>query len=182
MKEPKGFISLTRFGPVAAEIEEHLRRELARRFGLPVRCFGEELALVGWNPERQQYLGEALLAELHRAAPPDALRVLALTEVDLYAPEMEFIFGQAEVGGRTAIVSLHRLHPEASGEAPNRILFLRRALVECVHELGHTFGLVHCPFASCVMHFSEGLEETDRKGPGFCHEHARQLRAALAQV
>lgn len=182
MKEPKGFISLTRFGPVAAEIEEHLRRELARRFGLPVRCFGEELALVGWNPERQQYLGEAMLAELHHAAPPDAVRVLALTEVDLYAPEMDFIFGQAEVGGRTAIVSLHRLHPEASGEAPNRILFLRRALVECVHELGHTFGLVHCPFASCVMHFSEGLEETDRKGPGFCHEHARQLRAALAQV
>lgn len=182
MQDAAGYIGLARFGPVDTEVVRYLTNGLAGIFGLPVRAVGQELPLVGWNAERQQYFGEALLEDLHRVAPQDALRVLALTEEDIFAPQMNFIFGEAEVGGRAALVSLYRLRPEAYGQAPDRDLFLRRALVECVHELGHTFGLRHCPIASCVMHFSEGIEESDAKGPGFCRVHARLVKAALAQV
>ena len=42
------------------------------------------------------------------------------------------------------------------------------ALKEAVHELGHTLGLAHCPNAKCVMHFSNSLADTDRKGSVLC--------------
>jgi len=47
-------------------------------------------------------------------------------------------------------------------------LFLRRALTEAVHEVGHLLGIGHCPQPTCVMHFSNSLYDTDRKGPTFC--------------
>lgn len=39
---------------------------------------------------------------------------------------------------------------------------------EAVHELGHTFGLVHCIDPKCVMFFSNSLADTDNKNTKFC--------------
>jgi archaemetzincin len=39
-----------------------------------------------------------------------------------------------------------------------------------VHELGHVFGLEHCPDPECVMHFSNSLLDTDRKSTSFCSQ------------
>ncbi len=174
-----GCIAMVSFGPVAQDLQESLRAGLEPIFRIALCLTGQVLPLAGWNAERQQYLGEALLAELHRVWLPDALRVLALTEADLYADDLNFIFGEAEVGGPAAVVSLRRLRPEFYGHPPHHELFARRALVECIHELGHTFGLRHCPRPGCVMQFSDRIEESDRKGPGFCPVHRAALDAAL---
>ncbi len=90
--------------------------------------------------------------------------MLAVTELDLYAEPLNFVFGQAEMGGRVAVISLHRLRSD------DRSLFLSRTLKEALHELGHNTGLQHCPDEDCVMHFSNSLGDTDRKGPGLCRE------------
>jgi archaemetzincin len=55
-------------------------------------------------------------------------------------------------------------------------IFRERAVKEAVHELGHTFGLGHCPDSSCVMHFSNCLDDTDRKGKEYCPECRAKLR------
>ena len=39
-----------------------------------------------------------------------------------------------------------------------------------VHEIGHTFGLLHCVDYQCVMHSSTSVEEIDVKGNNFCTE------------
>lgn len=65
----------------------------------------------------------------------------------------------AESHGRTAVISLCRLASCADPQA-RRL----RTLKEAVHELGHILGLAHCPDAGCVMHFSNALADTDRKG------------------
>lgn len=167
-------------------VEEALLQQvgaaLAEIFGLPVRLTGTVVPLTGWNAERQQYLGEVLLDQVRQARPPRALRVLGLTEVDLYADDMNFIFGQAEVGGRAALVSLYRLRRDERGRRAAPEVVLRRAIIECVHELGHTFGLRHCPLASCVMHFSETVGESDVKGTAFCPIHSRRLAEALGRA
>ena len=64
------------------------------------------------------------------------------------------------------------------GLAEDPDLYRRRALTECVHELGHTWGLRHCRDARCVMHFSNSLLDTDTKGAAFCSRCTRRLGAA----
>ena len=94
--------------------------------------------------------------------------LLGITDEDLFAPGLNFIFGQADVSTKTTIISLARLRPGFYGLEEDKDLFHLRAAKEAIHELGHTCGLSHCPNPGCVMFFSNCLSDTDRKGPGFC--------------
>jgi archaemetzincin len=145
-------------------LQEGLRREL----GADVRM-GENLPLPESCPEGlRQYRGEPFLAALAAARRPGDELILGVTNVDLRVPGLNFVFGLADPGSRSAIISLARLYPEYYGQPRDPGLFKARALKEAVHELGHLLGLGHCPDPACVMFFSNTLADTDRKGPGFC--------------
>lgn len=101
-------------------------------------------------------------------------RILGVTERDLYASGLNFVFGEA--GSKAAVISLARLREGFYGSPENKGLFYRRAETEAVHELGHTYGLEHCKDAECVMFFSNSIKDTDRKGPGLCRDCAERLR------
>ena len=94
---------------------------------------------------------------------------MAVTTVDLFSEGLDFVFGLADVGGDRAVVSVRRL------AAADPHLLSARLLKECVHELGHTWGLPHCEDAACVMHFSNSIEETDAKTARFCATCTRSL-------
>jgi archaemetzincin len=49
-------------------------------------------------------------------------------------------------------------------------LLRARAVKETVHELGHTFGLVHCPRPECVMSRSVNLVQVDAKDGALCRD------------
>jgi len=100
-------------------------------------------------------------------------RLLGVTDLDLYVPGMNFVFGEAILPGRVAVISTHRLRgrTDYGGEE----LFPSRVIKEAVHELGHTLGLGHCEQPSCVMHFSNSLRDTDRKGEDYCEACLRRL-------
>jgi archaemetzincin len=83
-------------------------------------------------------------------------------------PGLNFVFGQATVAGRDAFVALPRLRETSYGRPPNESLYRERVLKEVLHELGHTWGLGHCPDPRCVMYFSNMLADTDAKGLEFC--------------
>jgi len=119
-----------------------------------------------YNPQRKQYFSSKLLASLKKSEREE--RVVGIADVDLYVPRLNFVFGEADIVSGAAIVSLYRLRQEYYGLAPDEALFLERATKEIVHELGHTFGLGHCPNNKCVMHFSNSLADTDLKGASFC--------------
>lgn len=89
--------------------------------------------------------------------------MLGVTDRDLYAGDLNFVFGLAQSPGRAAVISLFRLRAGADEAG-----FRARAVKEAVHELGHTLGLPHCPDPACVMHFSNSLADTDRKGAAHC--------------
>ncbi len=159
-------IYLALFPEVEEEVGSFLEKNLSQIFNLPL-----ELKRAGnippeaYNPQRDQYNASYLLRVLPMYSQS---KTLGVTGVDLYAPGLNFVFGQAEVGGSRAIISLARLNPRFFGEPFSEEIFLLRALKEAVHELGHTFGLGHCSNSKCVMFFSNTLSDTDKKDYKFC--------------
>ena len=160
-------ITLKPLGNVADETIEELKDRVGGIFHCPVEIkAGFSDLAQAYNPQRKQYFSSKLLASLKKSERDE--KVVCIADVDLYVPRLNFVFGEADISAGTAIVSLYRLSQEYYGLAPNEALFLERATKEIVHELGHTFGLGHCPNSRCVMHFSNSLADTDLKGASFC--------------
>ncbi|MEW6684818.1 MAG: archaemetzincin family Zn-dependent metalloprotease [Candidatus Edwardsbacteria bacterium] len=170
-------IYLVSIGKIDGEILDFLKTYLSQNFNLPC-VVGEALPSpdYAYNQERQQYWSTAILARLKQKISKDALRVLGIIDLDLFAPELNFIFGEADITGRVSLISLYRLRNETYGLSPDRDLLFKRAAKEAVHELGHTFGLRHCADVKCVMHFSNCLKDTDIKSAEFCKDCIARMR------
>ncbi|MDI6733380.1 MAG: archaemetzincin family Zn-dependent metalloprotease [Planctomycetota bacterium] len=121
-----------------------------------------------YDIQRRQYLSTELLKTLLRDAITEESKVLGITGADLFIPIFTYIFGEAQLGGRVALVSLARLKPDDTEEPDSYALYQLRALKESVHELGHTFGLKHCSEPGCVMRFANNVIEVDNKDYHFC--------------
>jgi archaemetzincin len=153
-----------------------VRDRVESEFGLAVREMELGAVDFAYDRERGQYGSIAVLEMLARVCPPDAVKLLAVTERDLYIPVLTFVFGQAQLSGRVAVVSLARLRQEFYGLAPNREIFLERASKEALHETGHTFGLVHCADRNCAMSLSTNVRQIDSKRCEFCPPCGARLR------
>ena len=121
-----------------------------------------------FDAKRGQYQSVEFMKMLAKSAPRDASRVLGVTNVDLAIPMLSFLFGQAQFDGPIAVVSLCRLHQVFYGLPPQESLLRERAVKEVLHELGHTFGLVHCAESTCVMSLATHIELVDTKAERYC--------------
>jgi archaemetzincin len=166
-------LTLAPFGFVAGEDLNHLLSPLSRKRMSVIIATARPLPSESFGSRRRQYRADDFLMAAQMIAGD---RVLAVTNCDLYAAKLNFVFGMAESSGRCAMISLFRLHVGVDTEE-----FHRRAVKEAVHELGHTFGLSHCSNSCCVMHFSNCLGDTDRKGAGWCVACELQLRSHREQ-
>ena len=155
--------------------DESLLKLVSRSLSASVSSSLADLSFAR-HPERNQYHSTAILERIVR----DGRTVLGITEVDLYIPILTFVFGEAEMNGRGAIISYHRLADEFYGLPANRALLEERLIKEAVHELGHVWGLVHChEDYRCVMAASHAVEKIDVKGREFC-DHCRALVPRMA--
>lgn len=149
---------------------------VADAFPNPVATFTAPVDLSPcFVPSRQQHHATLVLAALLRHRPDPAAKILGMVSVDLFIPVLTFVFGQAQLDGPGAVVSTYRLRSEYYGLPPDEGVLVERAIKECVHELGHSFGLVHCDFYGCVMHASGTVDEVDVKGAVFCERCASEL-------
>jgi len=159
-------IALQPIGAVDGGLIEYLGEVIGSVFGdVEVRP-AVEVPADSRVPERGQLEGSSLLKALSAAGLEEGDAVLGVIDEDIFVADTNFIFGLAY--GCLAIISLTRLRQEFYGLSSNSALFLERAKKEAVHELGHVFGLPHCPNRRCVMHFSNSIDETDFKGWRFC--------------
>jgi archaemetzincin len=129
------------------------------------------------NARRKQYNSTRILKAMENINRRTGELILGVIDADLYVPELNFVFGEADVLARIAIIGLARLRQEYYGLEPDRDLFLLRAAKEAIHEVGHVCGLGHCPDRSCIMHFSNSLPDTDAKEPVFCAACRNRLEA-----
>jgi archaemetzincin len=162
-------------GAILTVIGEGLQEAFGRLYVLAAPLPHPDYA---YERRRGQYLADAILARLRTLSLP-AVRWLGIVDLDLYTPGLNFVFGQASVGGPAAVIALPRLRQGFYGLPEDTALFHQRAVKEAVHELGHTYGLGHCPDTACVMHFSNSLPDTDRKGAEFCSRCKDKIRRYL---
>jgi len=172
--------------PLGAFSQEHLtllREEFARSFGKPVDFLRPiEIPDQAYNPTRKQYHSTTILKIIHRTLGGRYERILALTRVDLFVPQLNFVFGEADVINGNAIISLCRLRPEFYGLKPDPDLLRERTVKESIHEIGHTYNMTHCENPECVMFFSNNIRETDAKTKVFCKECQKMLEEHMAPV
>lgn len=158
---PTGSIDLDILRDIADALNEtfHCKVEIGMALPIPQDAF---------NRKRGQYYSTTILNRIKSFKPNHLTLVLGVVDVDLYVPELNFVFGEADIYGGVALISLTRLRTEFYGLPPDKRLFHTRAIKEAIHEIGHICGLDHCPDQKCIMHFSNSIRDTDIKGPGFC--------------
>ena len=167
-----GVLSVGRTGP---ELIEEVIRHLSEFFSFEVSYAGMiELPDNAYNPKRHQYFSPTII----KICKQEALKlgfdkVLGITSADIYAARATYIFGQAELLGKVALVSYFRLRDD------DQKIFMERLLKESIHEIGHTLGLRHCRNFECVMYFSRDISDTDKKTFKFCSKCRAKLDGHL---
>lgn len=160
---------LVAIGNVPAQALDWVENATAEWFPLPIRRLPPLAIPAGaYDAKRGQYQSVEIMKMLAQHAPSDASRVLGVTDVDLAIPMLSFLFGQAQFDGPVAVVSLCRLHQEFYGLPPEEALLRERTAKEVLHELGHTFGLVHCSEPTCAMSLATHIELVDAKAEQYC--------------
>lgn len=158
-------VGLLSSGTVSPLTMEVLAGHIQGLLSLPAEILGSFAPPDGaFHQPRNQYNAAVLLQFL--AGPPDSqvaetdayqqarseyLRVMGVTSFDLFLPIFTHVYGEAQISGRAAVISLFRLQSGADGGAVSQEAFLARAAKVAIHELLHTFGLVHCRHAHCLM-------------------------------
>ena len=129
----------------------------------------EPLEDYEFNEKRNQYDASRILTRLMSVPKPkDVNYILYVTGEDLYAGNLNFVFGVALKSYGIALLSTYRLKQGAGLK-----LFEERIFKEAAHEIGHLMGLGHCIDPSCLMSFSNSLLEVDQKLPMLCKECIR---------
>ncbi len=164
---------------VPLEARDRMAASLARVFGYSCQLAAEPLNPDGaFDAVRNQYHSTHILEQLSRIEVDEDSRVLGITGLDLYVPVLTFVFGEAQLTGRSALVSCHRLRDEFYGLPPRADLLEERLVKEAMHELGHTYGLRHCANWECVMASTHSVERLDLKKAEFCPACRKVINAA----
>lgn len=150
-------VALQPFGPVKQEDLAVVKAGIVALYGVGVEVLpARPMPKSAYYPPRERYKADRLLNILETDASPDFTKIIGLTVQDISTSKGEIedwgIFGLGNLGGRACVVSTFRLR---SGKVSEEVFQAR--LVKVVnHELGHTFGLDHCPTVGCLMQDAGG--------------------------
>jgi archaemetzincin len=118
-----------------------------------------ELPKAAFNPTKNRYRADSILNIYKYKYGKDTV-IIAMTSKDISTTKGKIadwgIMGLGHRPGNVCVVSTYRL---------NKKNLINQFYKLCIHELGHTQGLPHCPVKTCYMRDAEGGnpidEETD---------------------
>jgi len=160
---------------------------------LPVSVVAANLqAVMGLNTDVRPRLPKPEYAYQHGRRQYDAVKIinalvsvadtksltLGVTRYDICTSILTFVFGESQLGGKAALISLYRITDE------KKEVTCTRAAKIGLHEVGHLLGVGHCRTSDCLMCFSANLEKLDQLQLWFCeacmYEISRRLRHLFA--
>ncbi|MBI2429479.1 MAG: archaemetzincin family Zn-dependent metalloprotease [Ignavibacteriales bacterium] len=164
--------------PVSEELVHTLVTPLSDMFRTSITVESPIRGIVDnvYDYSRAQYNSTLLIKELLQRFDGQS-KVLGITSVDLFVPVLTYVFGEAQLDGVAGVMSTYRLDDTIYGLPADNAKFFERTIKESVHELGHTFGLLHCKNFDCSMHSSTTVDDIDIKGAMLCGECLRKITA-----
>jgi archaemetzincin len=166
-------IALQSLGKVPADVVEKVRVHLEEIYTVHVEVLpAKELPASAFYRPRQRYRADKLLDWLESNTAATFTKVIGITAADISTTKGEVfdwgIFGLGQLGQRPCVISTFRL-----GRGVPRDKLLLRTQRVAAHEIGHTFGLEHCPMPGCMMSDAEGKISTVDNETGQLCEHCR---------
>lgn len=132
-----------------------------------------------FDEQRRQYNAATIIRTLESINFEDDAKVVAIVNVDLFIPIFTHVMGEAQEGGKFALVSMYRLMKGGVGNRPSTSKILKRLVKVALHELGHLFDVVHCADEKCLMHFAGNIQDIDHIMLNFCTYCERYLEASM---
>lgn len=173
-------VAIQPLGPVKAADIARVKAGIQALYAVDVEVLPEKpLPKAAYFQPRDRYKADKLLDVLAADTPAKFTKVIGLTVQDISTKKGKIddwgIFGLGALGDRPCVVSTFRLR---AGKATDEV-FLARLVKVVNHELGHTFGLDHCPEAGCFMQDAGGkIATVDGEGGKPCAACAGRLPVA----
>jgi archaemetzincin len=127
-----------------------------------------KLPEYAFDQKRLQYNAGIILTDLETVHFSKYEKIIGVSNLDLFVPIFEYVFGEARQGEKFALISLFRLNKNPDGSSLSPFAVYERAAKVALHELGHLYDLFHCDDKKCLMHFSGGLDDLDKTSLYLC--------------
>lgn len=177
LADPLPTLAIQPLGPVKKEDIARVEAGIRAIYAVEVEVLPTiPLPKSAYYPPRDRYKADKLLDSLEVGLPERFTKIIGLTTRDISTRKEEFedwgIFGLGQLGGRACVVSTFRLR---AGKATD-LLFQARLVKVINHEIGHTFGVDHCPSAGCLMQDAGGkIATVDGESGKSCPECTTKL-------
>ncbi|RYD40921.1 MAG: Zn-dependent protease [Verrucomicrobiaceae bacterium] len=175
--EPLPVVAIQPLGPVKAELVRKVKEGIEGTYAVTVEVLPEKaLPEVAYYKPRDRYKADEILDVICKQEPAGEGKIVALTVRDISTITDKSddwgIMGLGQLGGRACVVSTYRL---GKGKVAEQV-FLTRFIKVVNHELGHTYGLDHCPAQGCLMQDKRGKVATvDAESGRPCAECSARL-------
>ncbi len=175
-----GLVEMGRIGEFAVRV---IAAHVQTLIGIPVDILDPvEIPEGAFQHHRQQYDAGLVIKHLNELMDLNRSRILGIVTADLCNPILTYVYGEAEIGGRVAVVSTYRLSQNEDGSPTAKDRYYERLAKVALHEVAHTFSLYHCDDPKCLMHFSPKVAHLDHIVLAFCDRCEFTLRQNVLQL
>lgn len=170
-------VSVQPMGTFDAALFDQIANGLGAELGVSVqRERPIDMPASAYYARNRRYRAERLLDALRSRVRAPVNRILGVTELDISTTAHGVydwgILGLGDLPGPACVISMFRCRRNARDAEQVRF----RMVTTCVHEVGHTLGLDHCPTARCLMADARGTVRTIDNSTGrLCNRCRAQL-------
>jgi archaemetzincin len=181
MKSSKSRIGIVALGEVPELVPQSIAAHIQGILHVDVDVLPPlPLPSSAFDQGRLQYSASRMLQHLETLSISPWDKIMGVLDRDLFVPIFTYVLGEAQQGGKHALVSLHRLKTQEVKNVPSALsLLMGRTAKVALHELGHLYNLHHCMEPRCLMHFSGSLRDLDETFLDYCSYCRIYLRDSL---
>lgn len=155
-------IQLQPLGKFATADLQYLKDSIERFYPVQIQiCPSQPLPTQAYYAPRNRYRADSIIAWLKLQKPDSIRTIVGLTTVDVSTTKAKFkdygVMGLGYQPGPSCVISTFRLQSQTKSYKQIQ----QRLFKVVAHELGHNFGLKHCPNQHCIMVDAEGKMKLD---------------------